>query len=122
MKTKSNEEIGLEAAKIARQKVLKEAKSVKLTTRRILQRISEGLDANEVKISYDTRAMRFFYAKPRVDHGRRLDAAQLGILIHDMKPCERKKIELSGNLNLSNLTDEELADIVKGKIPKGLIR
>jgi uncharacterized protein (DUF1778 family) len=101
MKTKTNEEIGLEAAKIARKKILEIAKRVKLTPERTLQRIAEGLSATEIKAQYDKDRERWVYSRPLVDHGQRLSAAQLSILIHDMKPCERKKIEVNGRLSFN---------------------
>jgi hypothetical protein len=92
---KTNEEIGAEAAKIARKKVLEQARQVKLTTRRILTRISEGLDATEVKTNYDKDRGKWSYSEPLIDHGHRLEAAGMGIIIHDMKPCEKKKIDVN---------------------------
>jgi hypothetical protein len=120
---KTNEQIGAEAAKIARQKVLAQAKAVKLTTRRVLQRISEGLDATEVKTNYDKDRGKWSYSEPLVDHAHRLEAAGLGIMIHDMKPCEKKKIDInhSGSImaavaaHLSNPEIPAKEDSSKGK-------
>ena len=91
---KTNEEIGAAAAKTARKKVLVEAKAVKLTTRRVLQRISEGLDAIDNKVFYDKDRGKCITGPDMVDHGHRLEAAGMGIIIHDMKPCERKKFDM----------------------------
>jgi hypothetical protein len=95
-KSLTNEQIGAEAAKIARQKVLAQAKAVKLTTRRVLQRISEGLDATEVKTSYDKDRGKWAYSEPMIDHGHRLEAAGMGVMIHGMKPCDKVKLEITG--------------------------
>ena len=108
---KTNEQIGAEAAKIARKKVLEQAKAVKLSTKRILQRISEGLDATEVKTNYDKDRGKWAYSEPLIDHGHRLEAAGMGIMIHEMKPCEKKKVDLNvkGALNI-NIIDRFGAD------------
>lgn len=87
--------IGDKSREIARKKVLKQCRDVKLTTRRILQRISEGLDAHENKVFYDKDRGKCIVGPDQIDHGRRLEAASLGVMIHDMKPCERKKVDLT---------------------------
>jgi hypothetical protein len=107
----TNEQIGAEAAKIARRKVLEQARAVKLSTKRILQRISEGLDAVDNKVFYDKDRGRCIVGPDQVDHGRRLEAAGMGIMIHEMKPCEKKKVDLNvkGALNI-NIIDRFGAD------------
>ena len=104
---KTNEQIGAEAAKIARRKVLAEARKAKLTTYRVLKRISEGLDAVENKVFYDKDRGKCIIGPDMIDHGRRLEAAGLGIVIHDMKPCEKKKIDVNHSL------DKSLIDVAR---------
>jgi len=50
MKRKECEELGKECGEFARSQTLKHCKVVKLTPRRVLKRISEGLDAKENKV------------------------------------------------------------------------
>lgn len=88
-------EIGQTAQEIARNKLLKQCEKIKFTSLKVLERINEGLDATEVKTSYDKDRGKWVYSTPLVDHGRRLAAAELGIIIHDMKPCEKKKVDMN---------------------------
>jgi hypothetical protein len=84
--------VGDAARETARKKILEHCKKVKLTPPRILLRISEGLDAIDNKVFYDKDRGKCITGPDLVDHGRRLEAAALGIMIHDMKPCEKKKL------------------------------
>jgi hypothetical protein len=86
---KSNEQIGAEAANIARTRILQEAGHVKLTTKKVLQRISEGLDANENKVFYDKDRGKCIISPDLIAHGVRLDAAKLGATVLDMIPSQK---------------------------------
>ena len=88
--------IGDSAREIARKKILDKCKQVKLTPLRVLQRISEGLDATETRTAYDKDRGRWSYSEPLVDHGHRLEAAGMGVMIHSMKPCDKMKVEITG--------------------------
>jgi hypothetical protein len=92
---KSDEEIGADAAVIARKRVLAEAKSVKLTTKLTLQRIYEGLNACENKATYDKDRGKWVYSKDLVAWDARAKATDQSIVVLDMKPCEKKKIDVN---------------------------
>lgn len=96
---KTDEQIGAEAAKIARRKVDAEADKTRLTTYRIFLRISEGLDAVENKVFYDKDRGKCIVGPDMVDHKRRLEAAGLGIVVRDLKPCEQQKIDVTHNFD-----------------------
>jgi|GEM_PF-3647616 len=90
--------IGEQARQIARKKILVECKKAKLTSARVLKRISEALDACETKTSYDKDRGKWQYSKPLIDHGKRLDAAALAAAILDLKPVETKNVNLGGSV------------------------
>lgn len=78
---------------IARAETLKHCKAVKLTPRKALKRIAEGLDAHETKTFLDKRTGEVVYSKPLIAHGTRLKAAEMTMSLFDMMPAERKKVE-----------------------------
>ena len=90
---REDEKLCQKSLEIARAETLKHCKAVKLTPRRALKRIAEGLDAYEVKAKYDVYSGKWKYSKQFVDHGTRLKAAEMVISLLDMKPAERKKVE-----------------------------
>jgi hypothetical protein len=85
---KTDEQIGSEAAKLAHKKILREAKSVRLSTKKVLQRISEGLDAYENKVFYDRQAGKCVYSKKLIAWDVRAKSIDQGIIVLDMKPKE----------------------------------
>ena len=98
--------IGDMARDIAREKILKQCKSVKLTEKRILTAISNALDAKKTD---------------RADHGQRLDAAKIGIMLYDLKPPEKSKVEHSLDGNLADLMRSHLAGTVDNPVDKSPI-
>ena len=111
MKVEEREKLAKESGEIARAETLKHCKAVKLTPRRALKRIAEGLDAHEVKPHYDKDRGRWAYSKSLVAHGTRLKAAEMVISLLDMKPAERKKIE--GELKHTHELSPELEELFK---------
>jgi len=97
---KSDEEIGKEAAGIAREKVLKLAQEVKLTPKKVLQRISEGLDAIENKVFYDKDRGKCITSPDLIAHHIRLDSAKLGLTVLDMNPSEKHDVNINGDINM----------------------
>jgi hypothetical protein len=100
---KTDEQIGAEAAAIARDKILEQCRKVKLTPPRILQVIADALEATEVKTNYDKDRGKWSYSTPLVDHGKRLDAAELGVMLYDLKPPEKTKLDvnLKGDMTIN---------------------
>jgi hypothetical protein len=86
---KSNEEIGAEAARLAHANILQEAKRAKLTTRKVLRRLVEGLDAKETKCKFDGGqfgTQEWVYSKKLVAHGTRLEAVKIAASILNLIP------------------------------------
>jgi len=96
--TKTPEQIGKEASDVARAVVLKEAKSVGLTTRKTLRRIAQGLDAKETRTSYDKDRGRWSYSDSMIDYGARCDYAKLAVVVLDLKPAEKMDVNVNTNL------------------------
>lgn len=99
---KTPEQIGLEARDIAREKIVKKLNECKVTVSKTFKRIAEGLDATETKASYDKDRGKWVYSAPLVDHGKRLEAAQIAVMLHDLKPCAKVK----GDIDLGGLIVE----------------
>lgn len=95
MKTEEREKLGKEAGEIARAETLKHCKAVKLTPRRILKRISEGLDAKENKVFYDKDRGRCITGPDMIAHEVRLDAAKMGLSIWGMKAPEKLDVTVT---------------------------
>ena len=86
---KSDEEIGAEAARLAHAKVLQEAKRAKLTIRKVLMRINQGLDAHETKCKFDGGQygeQKWVYSKKLVNWETRSKSIDQAILVLNMKP------------------------------------
>ena len=86
MDKKTTAELAAKAGQIAREATEKECKKAGLTIPKVLKRIKEGLDANDVRAVYDKGLCAFAYSKPLVDHKTRLDAAKTAIELLRMKP------------------------------------
>jgi len=85
---KSNEEIGAEAAKLAHAKVLREAKSVKLTTKKVLRRIAQGLDAKENRVFYDKDRGKCVVGPDMISWTARAKSIDQAMVVLDMTPKE----------------------------------
>lgn len=83
---KTDEQMGSDAAKLAHQKILREAGRVKLTKRKVLQRISDGLDAFENKVFYDRQAGVCVYSRKLVNWETRSRSIDQSMVVLDMKP------------------------------------
>lgn len=95
---KENEKLGKEAGELARAETLKHCKAVKFTPRRILQRLSEGLDAKENKVFYDKDRGKCIVGPDQIAHDVRLDAAKVGISIWGMKAPDKIEMNHQGNI------------------------
>lgn len=96
--TKPPDQIGKEAAAVARSAVFKEARAVGLTVRKTLRRIAQGLDATDQKVFYDSNRGKCVLGPPLVAYGVRCDYAKLAVTVLDMKPAEKMDVNVSGNL------------------------
>jgi isopenicillin N synthase-like dioxygenase len=82
-----------ESLEIARAETLKHCKAVKLTPRRVLKGIAEGLDAKENKVFYDRQTEKVVYSKKLINWTARQKAIDQAVSILDLTPVEKKKIE-----------------------------
>jgi hypothetical protein len=105
----SNEEIYEIAADHGRKKVLKDCKEVKLTPRRVLRRLAEGLDAIENKIFYDKDRGRCIVGPDQINWSARQKAVDQAISILGLKPPEKK--EINGELKLNHELTPEVQDL-----------
>lgn len=85
---KTDEQIGAEAALKAHNKILKEAKAVKLTTRLVLQRLKEGLDAKENKVFYDKDRGKCILSPDLINWATRSKSIDQAMAIFNMAPKE----------------------------------
>lgn len=90
---KTTEALAEEAAQYAMKETERLCKKAGLTKSKVFKRIKEGLDAHMVKASLIKGTDRFAYSKKLIDHTTRLKAAEMALVLLDMKPAERKKIE-----------------------------
>lgn len=95
---KENEKLGKESGELARAETLKHCKAVKLTPRRILKRISEGLDAKENKVFYDKDRGKCVVGPDMIAHEVRLDSAKLGLSIWGMKAPDKLDVNVTGDI------------------------
>ena len=77
-----------------------------VTDNKIGKRINEALDAKIIKVWYDRETGDVIESDPYTDHATRLKAAALAAQLKGHEPS--KKIELDGNVEIQNLTDDEL--------------
>lgn len=88
---KTDEEIGVEAARLAHNKILQEAKSVRLSTKKVLRRIAQGLDSYETKCKFDGGqygSQKWVYSKKLVNWETRSKSIDQAIAVLDMMPKE----------------------------------
>ena len=126
---KSNSEIGKEAAEFARAQTQKSLKRYKVTTGRVAKRLSEALDATEVKTFHEKGGFekcddgeyryhpgQIIHSKPLVAHHIRIKAIDIATTLLEMKPNETKKVifpDKDGNpqpIGQTMMTDMELAN------------
>lgn len=84
----------------------KVALSVKLTPKRTFKAISDGLDAFEVRSSYDKDAQKWSYSKKLIDHKTRLNAAGLSVMVLGLKTPEKHESEIKLSHELSPELEE----------------
>jgi hypothetical protein len=93
---KSDKEIGIEAREIARAEVLKECrrKDVNLGLRRVLRKISEGLEAQENKVFYDKDRGKCIVGPDQINWSARQKAVDQAMAILDLKPAEKHDVRV----------------------------
>lgn len=102
---KTNEQIGREAARLARKAILDEAKKAKLTTAKVLKRIAEGLDATENKVFFDKDRAKCFYSTDLINWETRSKSIDQSLVVLDMKPSE--KVDLNARVELNTDTAKQ---------------
>lgn len=85
---KTDEEIGAEAAKLAHDKIMQEAASVKLTTKKVLLRIAQGLDAHEIKVFYDRTIDQCVYSDKLINWTARAKSIDQAMAVLGMQANE----------------------------------
>jgi hypothetical protein len=98
MKTEDRERLGKEAGEIARADTLKHCKAVKLTPRRVLKVIADGLTAMENNVFYDKDRGKCIIGPDLINWKARQKAVDQAISILDMKPAEKHEVDVNGNL------------------------
>lgn len=96
----TEEEIGLEASKIAKSMTIKAAEKNKVSLDQIMKRLADALDAKETKAFKTTThneqggwSDEIIYSKALVAHGIRLKAVDIALRVHDAYPSERHVFE-----------------------------
>ena len=102
-------EIGQKSAEIARGELLKHCRSVSLSPRKVCKRIAESLDATEVKTHYDKDRGKWVYSTLMIDWAARAKAIDQAICILDLKPVERKSLEI----DMAESVPERIAKVLK---------
>lgn len=82
------------AADYARKQILKQCRSVGLSSRLTIKRIKEGLDAKENKVFYDKDRGKCIVGPDMINHAARAKAIDQAISILDMKPAEKHEVDL----------------------------
>lgn len=95
-------EIGLRAGDAARTAILEACNNAGLTIEKTAKAVADALEANAVKVQL-TIDGQWTESSPYTDHVTRLKAVEAATVLLDLKPVERKKMDLT-----SNLTDEEI--------------
>ena len=95
---------------IMRVQVMAAAKRYKVTLGRIMTRIADSLDATDTKASYDKDRNKWVYSAPMVDWGARAKAIDQAVAILDLKPPERKSVEV----DLGKDIPQQVKEIVQG--------
>ena len=103
-------EIGQKSAEIARGELLKHCRSVSLSPRKVCKRIAESLDATEVKTHYDKDRGKWVYSTLMIDWAARAKAIDQAICILDLKPVEKRSIEIE----MGESVPERISQLVKG--------
>lgn len=95
---------------ILRGEALKAMKKAGATLGRVSKRIAESLDATEVKPHYDKDRGKWVYSEPMVDWQARAKGIDQAICIMDLKPVERKSLEIE----MGESVPERISQLVKG--------
>lgn len=96
----NDETLGIEAGNEIRKRTQNILKKCGPSLTKVIQRLNEGLDAEEVKTHFDGEAGKYFYSKPLIAHAVRLKAVDLALQLHDAMPSQKHdfKHDMSGNM------------------------
>jgi len=94
-RTDEDQKNSLKAAEYAINKTLAHCKAVKLGPRKALKRIVEALSATDTKASYDKDRGKWVYSAPMIDWAARAKAVDQAIMVLDLKPADKSKVEHS---------------------------
>lgn len=92
--------LGLVAGNEARKMTEEACMKVGLTREKVAKAVVDGLKATQVKVQF---AEGWQVSEPFVDNSTRMRAVEHGITLLDMKPVERKQVDL-----VKLMTDEEI--------------
>lgn len=95
---------------ILRSAALKAMKKAGVTLARVSKRIAESLDATEVKTHYDKDRGKWVYSTLMIDWAARAKAIDQAICILDLKPVEKRSIEI----DMGESVPERINQLVKG--------
>lgn len=98
------------SAEYAREETVKVIRRSGVTLRRVGKRIAESLDATEVKPHYDKDRGKWVYSEPMVAWQARAKGIDQAICILDLKPVERKSLEIE----IGESVPERISQLVKG--------
>ena len=79
--------------------MVKACKEHGLTISVVVKTVKEGLSATETRTSYDKDRGKWTYSSPLVDHGHRLEAANIASGFFGLKQ-DKVKVDLNGKINL----------------------
>ncbi|MFH2003080.1 MAG: hypothetical protein ABIK28_25670 [Planctomycetota bacterium] len=101
-----DDQIGREAASVARSEVLKMAREKGVTLSHAMTRLKDALDAKEEKFFQKDGIVTD--QKDVIAHGIRLKATELALALHDAMPSQRHEHEISGQIGATvSLSDED---------------
>ena len=97
---KKKEEMGLMANQNARKNIEEKCHKAGLTIERVAETVAAALKADVIRVVMDITGT-FKYSKAMPDHQTRLKAVEQGVVLLDLKPSDRVKVDV-----LSTLPDE----------------
>jgi hypothetical protein len=104
-------ELGVMAGQVARQGILDACEKVGLTVEKTAKTIVEAMDANAVKVQLNIQG-KWMVSKPYTDHTTRLKAVEQSIVLLDLKPVDKKKIDMTAVLSDDEI-DRQLEMLMK---------
>lgn len=96
-------DLGNLAGDVARKATIDACVAAGLTVEKVAKTVVAALDAKQVKVQLNQDTGEFAVSQPFTDHVTQLKAVEQSIVLLDLKPTERKKIDMT-----EHLTDEEV--------------